>query len=643
MSEHEQQQQQQHLDEQDRAEESTPLRAENRSSSDEDDDMEGLPQQARRMHFDTQFIRLMSAFISVGASTEIHTNQELLEQLRMRRALHSTRVQNAMSRLSRGDFVPEDQKGEAFYDCPIHLPRYNFNISAPHMYATVLEELNIEYGDRVLDVGSGCGYFTALGSWLACYEYDADSDIVSSRKGRGICVGIDIQQDIVSFGRRNVRATLGKLLPTARWSIGLHNVLLPTFDFADDGMFDKIHVSAAITDEMIGPIMILLAEGGTAVFPCGSELLKCTRKDGTLQFSSPWGHKARKGSNGLALKRSETYSTASIASVGSPPQGGDDMAECSTGFRKRKLKVPSPSSNGDDCENVNRMRGISVSSTDVEDNWEEDDAVRHPREQKRREEFIAWWNRMRTGLPSHSYETKVISNVRYGDLVPPDSAMTMHARFELERLYFSRIHVTPPLTALEQKDLTDASRELEDCEIFLAGGEMPLAKCHRSILRRRCPMMRARFDSGMMDANDSKIVLDYPGADAMLARAFIDFMYKDSMPVGLDADKMILLLGMSNYYAVNRLTEMLEERLSKEINADTVVELLVAADMHGAYQLQNACISFILDNYATMRHDGRLNELPPSLMLAITDEAARQLSEIRSLNGGLQICIHDEW
>jgi protein-L-isoaspartate O-methyltransferase len=41
-----------------------------------------------------------------------------------------------------------------------------FNISAPHMYAVCLENLDIQEGMSFLDVGSGCGHFTVIAGYL---------------------------------------------------------------------------------------------------------------------------------------------------------------------------------------------------------------------------------------------------------------------------------------------------------------------------------------------------------------------------------------------------------------------------------------------------------------------------------------------
>lgn len=47
-------------------------------------------------------------------------------------------------------------------DSPQRFAKLAFNISAPHMYAVCLDKLNIEPGNAVLDIGSGCGLLTCV-------------------------------------------------------------------------------------------------------------------------------------------------------------------------------------------------------------------------------------------------------------------------------------------------------------------------------------------------------------------------------------------------------------------------------------------------------------------------------------------------
>ena len=86
---------------------------------------------------------------------EPSTHEELIDSLKRSRVLINTRVCRAMELIPRGSFVPEEQQGEAYLDCPLAVPQLGFNISAPHIHATCLEKLGLEPGHHFLDVGSG--------------------------------------------------------------------------------------------------------------------------------------------------------------------------------------------------------------------------------------------------------------------------------------------------------------------------------------------------------------------------------------------------------------------------------------------------------------------------------------------------------
>ncbi len=59
------------------------------------------------------------------------------------------------------------------------------------MYSTCLEQLNLQSGQSFLDIGSGCGHFTALGGYLVG-KY-------------GISHGLELRDDIVKLSEKNVR------------------------------------------------------------------------------------------------------------------------------------------------------------------------------------------------------------------------------------------------------------------------------------------------------------------------------------------------------------------------------------------------------------------------------------------------------
>lgn len=67
----------------------------------------------------------------------------------------------AMRSVPRHAFVPSGQEGEAYADRPLGIGEGQ-TISAPHMVAMMTDLLELEPGDRVLEIGTGCGYHAAV-------------------------------------------------------------------------------------------------------------------------------------------------------------------------------------------------------------------------------------------------------------------------------------------------------------------------------------------------------------------------------------------------------------------------------------------------------------------------------------------------
>jgi len=67
----------------------------------------------------------------------------------------------ALSAVPRHEFVPAERREDAYEDRPLPIGAGQ-TISAPHMVGRMVEALGVGDGDRVLEVGTGCGYHAAV-------------------------------------------------------------------------------------------------------------------------------------------------------------------------------------------------------------------------------------------------------------------------------------------------------------------------------------------------------------------------------------------------------------------------------------------------------------------------------------------------
>ncbi len=75
--------------------------------------------------------------------------------------LKSPHIIRAFNEITRADFVPREFEQEAEADIPLPIG-YGQTISQPTTVAIMFELLDIQVGQRVLDIGSGSGYTSAL-------------------------------------------------------------------------------------------------------------------------------------------------------------------------------------------------------------------------------------------------------------------------------------------------------------------------------------------------------------------------------------------------------------------------------------------------------------------------------------------------
>src|SRR5579859_4232595 len=90
----------------------------------------------------------------------------MVEQQLRKRGIHDERVLAAMNRVARHEFVLPQDWPEAYADHPIAIAEQQ-TTSQPYMIAAMLQAAEINPEDRVLEIGAGSGYQTALLAELA--------------------------------------------------------------------------------------------------------------------------------------------------------------------------------------------------------------------------------------------------------------------------------------------------------------------------------------------------------------------------------------------------------------------------------------------------------------------------------------------
>ncbi len=106
------------------------------------------------------------------------------------------RVRDALATVPRHEFVPPAQRDRAYDDRPLPIGDGQ-TISAPHMVAIMAEKLDLEPGERVLEIGTGCGYHAAVTAELvgdegAVYSVEYSDELASEAENRLADLGYDV-------------------------------------------------------------------------------------------------------------------------------------------------------------------------------------------------------------------------------------------------------------------------------------------------------------------------------------------------------------------------------------------------------------------------------------------------------------------
>ncbi len=158
------------------------------------------------------------------------------------RGISDERVLAAMRTVPRHIFVPESERAHAYGDYPLPIG-FNQTISQPYIVALMTELLELQPGDRVLEIGTGSGYQAAVLAAIPdieVYSVEIIPELAQSARERLEQLGYEVH---------------------CRQGDGYYG-------WEEEAPFDAIIVTAA-PDHVPPPLLDQLAEGGRLVIPIG--------------------------------------------------------------------------------------------------------------------------------------------------------------------------------------------------------------------------------------------------------------------------------------------------------------------------------------------------------------------------------------
>jgi protein-L-isoaspartate(D-aspartate) O-methyltransferase len=186
-------------------------------------------------------------------------NEQMIREQIEARGVRDPRLLAAFRSVPRELFVPPHHQASAYDDTPLPLD-HGQTISQPYIVAFMTEALQLRGDERVLEIGTGSGYQTAVLARLAAHVYSAELEPDLAR---------GVEPRLQRLGITNVTLGVGNGLEL----------------FRDAGPFDAI-LSAAAPEELPEALLDQLAEGGRCIIPVGrietQYLWLLERRDGQI-------------------------------------------------------------------------------------------------------------------------------------------------------------------------------------------------------------------------------------------------------------------------------------------------------------------------------------------------------------------------
>jgi len=185
--------------------------------------------------------------------------KKMVEEQIIARGIKDKKLIEAMYKIERHRFIPEKFRDSAYGDFPVPIGEGQ-TISQPYMVALMTECLSLKGKEKVLEIGTGSGYQTAILAELAKEVYSIER--IESLK-------INAEKILNELGYTNIKIRLGD----------------GTLGWPEEAPFDRIMVTAADQD-VPPPLLEQLNQNGIMVIPLGDRfsqvLTKIEKRDNQI-------------------------------------------------------------------------------------------------------------------------------------------------------------------------------------------------------------------------------------------------------------------------------------------------------------------------------------------------------------------------
>lgn len=202
-----------------------------------------------------------------------HLRQQLIEQELIPAGITDPAVIAAFSKIPRHEFVPLEYCDQAYENHPLEIGEGQ-TISQPYTVAFMTQLLQLQPGDKVLEVGAGSGYQAAIIAEIVGAE-----NVYTIERHRELAESAHDNLSRTGYGQVHIAVGDGTL--------GMSRRSLAKAELPEYAPFDAIIVTAA-APQVPAPLIEQLAPGGKLVIPIGpafgQQMVRLTKlNDGTFQ------------------------------------------------------------------------------------------------------------------------------------------------------------------------------------------------------------------------------------------------------------------------------------------------------------------------------------------------------------------------